>query len=75
MPAWANYRSDRHVYFVFLVQNSHSFIMFRALSDLTFYEIKSLEATKGKQFEVFCNRFLENDPEWSKTAEHQPVIY
>lgn len=33
------------------------------------------EAHKGKRFEVFCKWFLEIDPEWSKTAEHQPVIY
>ena len=33
------------------------------------------EAHKGKRFEVFCKWFLENDPEWSKSAERQPVIY
>ncbi len=30
------------------------------------------EAHKGKRFEVFRKWFLESDPEWSKTAEHQP---
>jgi len=42
---------------------------------IAFLDVEFGEAHKGKRFEVFCKWVLENDPEWSKTAEHQPVTY